>query len=340
MLVKVCTQTVKALPMSLQATAGVKRIIPMDSNEFRYLRFKAIGNLEISSFNGNWDGFPYEHFEDNRPGFGYKSFINRRAHFEHNSALGIAGSIGDLPDAYLNKLTYPDEYKNYKWTDLVLSKDLAPIRAQILQMPMQKDGSIEVLMRIDTKLVNSAKVKRDVKSALARLIRMIDTGQQLTCSMGTNVSYSVCSACGNEARFATDYCDHLSQFKKGGLTIVTANQIRDLLDREKLRPEWLKWICANKFDAKEILSGLSNKGIAVRNGEINHILSFFELSVVGTPAFPEAILLEKYAKQAQYTSDYAYYKQQIRKQLGDDLLLDLYSDLKQDGLISSSCGIS
>jgi hypothetical protein len=339
MLVKVCNQIVQAKPLtSLQVTAGERRIIPIDDKSMRYLRFRAIGNLEVSGFNGNWDGFPYEGFEDDRPGYGYKSFIDKRAHYEHNSSEGIGGSIGDLPDAFLNKFNYGDKYKDYKWADLVLTTDLAPVRAEILRMPNQRDGSIEVLMRIDTKLVKSAKVNSKVKSALERLIRMIDTGQKLTVSMGTNVGYSVCSACGNEARFAQDYCDHLSQFKKGGLTIVTANFIRDMLDRNSLRPEWLKWIMAHKHDIQEVLSGISNKGMAVRNGEINHENSFFELSVVAMPAYPQAVQLEKYAR-AQ-TEERKSYLQRMRKELGDENILDIYSLMQEDGLISQACQLS
>jgi hypothetical protein len=152
-----------------------------------------------------------------------------------------------------------------------------------------------------------------------------------------NVAYSVCSACGNEARFANEYCSHLSTYKKGGLTIVTSNQVRDLLDREKLRPEWLKWVCANKFDVKDIINGISNRSVAVRNGEINHILSFFELSVVGTPAYPEAVMLEKFARKQD--EDRRMYLNRIRKEVGDENILDIYSLLQEDGLISSSCAV-
>ena len=88
---------------NLYTTAGTRRVVPIDSNNFRYLRFRAIGNMERDGSNGNWDGFSYEHFEDDRPNFGYKSFIGKRAHSEHNSAEGIGGSIGDLPDAFLNR---------------------------------------------------------------------------------------------------------------------------------------------------------------------------------------------------------------------------------------------
>ena len=253
----------------------------------------------------------------------------------HNSSLGVRGSIGDLPDAFLNKFIMPEKYKDYKWADLVLTKELAPVRAEILNMPNQRDGAIEVLMRIDTKLVKSAKVDSKVRSALERLIRMIDTGQKLTVSMGTNVGYSTCSTCGNEARFSSDYCNHLSQFKKGGLSIVTANQIRDLLDKNTLREEWLKWIMASKFDIEEVVKGASNKGMAVRNGEINHEDSFFELSVVGMPAYPQAIQLEKYARKSSEERD--SYLQRMRKEVGDENILDIYSLMQQDGIISKAC---
>ena len=120
MLHKVCTQQVLVKPLSVTAANQAlreRRIIPVNTSEFRYLRFRAIGNMEWKTAgpNGNWDGFPYEYFEDERPGYGYQSFINKRAHVEHNSAKGLAGSIGDLPDAYLNRFSYGNTGVNVGW---------------------------------------------------------------------------------------------------------------------------------------------------------------------------------------------------------------------------------
>lgn len=184
MLVKYCNQIVRAVPFSKTA-ATEKRVVPLDNQRYRYLRFRAIGNLEIPGFNGNWDGFPYEEFENERPGFGYTSFRNKRAHLEHNSALGESGHIGDLPDAYLNKFIYPEDVPSKKWASLAGTKN-AGKRAQILSMAKQTDGSIEVLMRLDTSLIDNPSINRDVRRGLADIIRSVDAGQQLTCSMGTN----------------------------------------------------------------------------------------------------------------------------------------------------------
>lgn len=335
MLVKVCNQVVQAQPLILQKQAGEKRIIPVD-NSFKYLRFRAIGNFELDGFNGNHDSFPYEHFEDDRPGFGYKSFINKRAHYEHNSADQLLGSIGDLPDAFLNKFNYP-EGQSQKWSSL-LGKTNDALRSKILTATGQKDGSIEVLMRIDTTLLKKqSSLKPQVRQALERIIRAIDTGQKLACSMGTNVAYSNCSACGNMAKFAKDYCTHLKH-RKGGLTIASANEVRNMLDKETLRPEWLKHICASKYDADEIIKGSSNKSIAMKNGEINHELSFFELSVVAIPAYAKGVMLEKLARKNDEPQK--EYLRRIASEFGDDMILDLYSFLQEEGRISSQCMVN
>jgi hypothetical protein len=758
MLVKVCNQIVQAVPLtSKTASMHEKKIIPVDSEGMRYLRFRAIGNFEVDGANGNWDSFPYNWLEDDEPGYGYKSFIGKFAHLEHNSTLGIAGSIGDLPDAYLNKFIYPDDVPEKKWAS-ILDRKYDEKRSSILSMPGQKDGAIEVLMRIDTNLVKSAKVDKKVRGLLDRIIRMIDTGHKLTCSMGCfldgtpilmsnglykpielvrngefvithtgevrnvtetmirnydgliyklnvlgqqkplaltpehpvlvrkgkplcacgcgtrvltkngmwisghhqnvfnsnpkmkmsgeekerllkeiedkqnlqlewleardlevgdyvayplttnvvessnitigkarligyflaegsyikhtnteeetyksgvafsfgntekdrifvteviqllksefglearayesakyretyvndkgetaqsvgcmeirvnsrdvakffeyycgeyaktkrlpdealswdleiqkniigafyngdgccadksndgdristevyastiseilayqisfmlkrckipsvlysshyvyqlnrvyliyirtqwqslmteywsydtsfkhenntsykilnnfilfpirgitkedykgpvynleveedhsyvaggmavhncNIQYSVCSTCGNTSHFSSQYCNHLKPGHKGGLTIVSANDIRDLLDKELLRPEWLKHLVASKFDVDEVLRGSSRKGVAVRNAEINHKTSFFELSVVATPAFFRADQLEKLAR-AQ-TEDRKEYLARIRREVGDDALLEIYPLLQEEGRISSLC---
>jgi len=313
-----------------------RKIVPVNNNEFRYLRFRAIGNMEVPGFNGNFDGFPYEYFEDEEPGYGYSSFRNKRAHYEHNSGLGIVGSIGDLPDAYLNRFDYPDDIKDKKWSSLITKAD-NNLRKRILSLPNQKMGDIEVLMRIDTTLAKSSSTDPNVRKAIERITRAIDTGQILTCSMGTNVQYSVCSACGNEARFSSDYCNHLTK-RKGALTIVTSNEIRDMLDAMKLRPEWLKHVLTSAYDIKDILEGISNRSIPIRNGEINHKLSFFELSVVGTPAYTDATMLEKLARKT--TESNKEYLTRIANEFGEDAILDLYSILQEQGKISTMCQVN
>lgn len=337
MLHKVCNQIIPAIPLNYkEASSHERRILPVDTDNFRYLRFRAIGNLEKSGFNGNNDGFIYEDFEDTRPGYGYKSFIGKRAHLEHNSSAGLAGSIGDLPDAFLNRFTYPEDVRVKSWSDLSGKKNDA-VRLAVLNLENQKLGDIEVLMRIDTQLVKSAVVEKKTKDILSRIIRMIDTGQVLTCSMGTNCVYSICSVCGNKARFSSEYCNHLKPGRKGALSIVKANDIRDMLDSETLRPEWIPAIVASKFDAKEILEGTSNKGIAVRNAEINRELSFFELSVVAAPAFADARMLEKFARQQ--TEDRDEYLRRLYKEIGEDNVFDLYSFLQREGIVASGCDI-
>jgi hypothetical protein len=477
MLVKVCNQIIKPQPLtSRQAAKYEKRILPLDTNEFRYLRFRAIGNFEKSGANGNADAFPYEYFEDERPGYGYKSFIGKKSHAEHNSKLGLRGSIGDLPDAFLNRFNYPEEVKEKKWASL-LSRKQDVLRKNILEAKDQTLGDIEVLMRIDTQLVKSASHDRKTKELLERIVRMIDTGQNLTCSMGCfapgalvtmadkssmpiesvsvgdsvishtgaiqkvtetmirqykgkalkiitpssdkpiiitlehpvatdydykieevywieagdlaidnkvmgfdstmslirfyvdnieeidydgnvynfevehdhsyvaggiivhncNVNYSTCSVCNTKARYSSDYCTHMKQGNKGRLTSVSANQIRDLLDSEHLRPEWLPHILSSQRDIQEVLNGTSSRYVIARNLEINHELSFFELSVVASPAFKDAIVLEKYARQQDEGRD--EYLRRLYKELGRDNVLDMYDMLIKDGDISSACSL-
>ena len=337
MLVKRAFQEIQLSQESLNKIASKeKRIIPVGDSDNRYLRFRSIANLEVNGFNGNWDGFSYKWFVDPEQGYGYKSFVNKPAHYEHNSALKKQGSIGDLPDAYLNRFIYPENFPYKYWEEMDGAK-FASKRQEILDLPNQKDGAIEVLMRIDASLLNQNILEPKTQRGLRNIIHSIDTGKKLYCSMGVNICHSTCSACGNIARFSSDYCNHIQKGRKGGLTVVTANSIRDLLDKDLLRPEWLKHVVASKFDIDEILKGSSNKGVAVRNGEINHKLSFFELSVVGTPAYEQADALEKVASQVD--GDYLEYLKQQRKILGDNVFIDVYSMMQNEGLIAKSCSI-
>ena len=337
MLVKRAFQEIQLSQESLNKIASKeKRIIPVGDSNNRYLRFRAISCMETNGQNGNADGFLYSDFIDNEPGYGYKSFVNRPAHVEHNSSLKAKGSIGDLPDAYLNRFILPEDMKGKDWNDLDGIK-FASKRQEILEIPNQKDGAIEVLMRIDASLLHQNILEPKTQRGLRDIIHAIDTGRKLYCSMGTNIAYSYCSIDGNRAAFSSDYCEHLKKGRKNGLVVVAANQVRDLLDKDILRPEWLKHIVASKFDVGEILKGDSNKGIAMRAIEINHKLSFFELSVVGTPAYEQADALEKVASQVD--GDYLEYLKQQRKILGDNVLVDLWGMMQKDGVISQSCSI-
>lgn len=330
---------------NLYTTAGTRRVVPIDNDSFRYLRFRAIGNMEdaLAGPNGNWDGFPYEHFEDDRPNYGYKSFIGKRAHAEHNSAEGIAGSIGDLPDAFLNRFVYPESLgKTARWAELLGSQH-DKTRESILSMPNQKDGSIEVLMRIDAKLANDGSgMNSKARRTAERIVRMIDTGQPLACSMGTNIEYSVCSACGNIAHFAHQYCSHLKD-RKGAISVVSANDVRDLLDRGALRPEWLKHVLISKMERDEVLKGTSRRSVAVRNLELNHVLSFFELSIVANPAFTRAIQLQRFAHQQSIWKPLESVWQPLHQisweSLSDDDIMRFTTEAQARGLISTACSL-
>ena len=246
--------------------------------EFHYIRFRAIGNLEIDGPNNNWDGFPYEDFEDSRPGMGYQSFIGKKAFIEHGSH-SIENAIGELPGAFLNSFHFPNEFRGKRYAELD-SFDI-PERQQILAMDDQTDGSVEVLMAIDRQLS-------------PRISRMVDSNQHLSCSMGTNIAYSVCTACGNQAHYEYQYCPHI-QFAKGGTHLIPARDYRQLITAKIIRPEWLPKILATDRDVRDVLEGVTNRMITARAFEINKELSFFELSVVANAAYIKGQMLEKVA---------------------------------------------
>ena len=321
---------------NLYTTAGTRRIVPINNQDFRYLRFRAIGCMEDpnSGHNGNYDGFPYEHFEDERPNYGYKSFIGKRAHVEHNSSEGIAGSIGDLPDAFLNRFIILPQYGVKRYADLLGPKNDQK-RLGVLNMPNQKDGSIEVLMRIDVNLTRDASTNEKAKRTADRIVRMIDTGQKLACSMGTNIEYSVCATCGNLAHFASEYCDHIAK-RKGAISVISANQVRDLLSSGAIRPEWLQHLMISKMERNDVLQGYSSRNVAMRNVEMNHVLSFFELSIVGNPAFTRAQELERIASliggKSQATIEW--------EKLTDEDMIKFVADAQDRCLISVGCNLT
>lgn len=243
--------------------------------DFRYIRFRAIGNLEVDGPNCNFDGFPYDQFLDSRSGYGYASFINKHAFIEHNSD-DISKSIGSLLGAYLNRFDL-SAYGNREWEDLSSEE-----RIEVLtNREPEEDGSIEVLMAVDSHLSPS-------------VARMIDTDTEVGCSMGTNIDYSDCSVCGNRARFEYEYCNHVA-YSKGATVLIPANQIRNLLKEGKLRPEWIKWVLHREADQKEVLKGNTSRMVTATVFEINFGLSFFELSVVANPAYIRGYKLEKIA---------------------------------------------
>jgi len=253
--------------------SDMQKISPYNS-DFRYCRFRAIGNLCVDGPNCNFDGFPYSEFTDTRSGYGYTSFINKHAFVEHQSD-NIEKSIGTLLGAYLNR--FDTSKYGREWSELTSEE-----RIDILNnRKPEEDGSIEVLMAVDAKLSPS-------------IARMVDTDTEVGCSMGTNIEYSDCSVCGNRARFEHEYCNHVA-FSKGSTVLVPANQIRNLLKEGKLHPEWLKWVLKREADQREVLEGKTSRMITASVFEINYGLSFFELSVVANPAYIRGYKLEKIA---------------------------------------------
>jgi hypothetical protein len=241
--------------------------------DYSYLRTRAIGNLEVDGPNSNADAFPYEHFDDSRPGYGWKSFIGKKA-FEEHQSFDLRNSIGDLLDAYLNAFDL-GHYAKMGWR--ALNSDQ---RMEVLSSTNQMDGSIEVLMGID-------------RVRAPHIARMIDTGDVIPVSMGTNVQYSDCSVCGNRAFWEKDYCAHVLQ--KGRLFTAGTEDVRRMLKDGILRVEWLPWIVQDPRE-REIVLGTDRLGIVkVACFEINHELGFFELSVVGNAAYHRGRSLEKVA---------------------------------------------
>jgi len=262
-----------------------------------FLRTRAIGNLEVDGPNTNWDAFPYGEFLNEKPGFGYKSFIGRKAFIEHQSD-SINNSIGDLIDAYLNKFEL-GTLSTKTWYDLN-DKERLGVLADWLRKDklgsnllesfgydnciekQTRDGSIEVLMRID-------------RARAPKIARQIDLNEKIGVSMGTAISYSECSVCGNRAYYEKDYCDHIA-YGKGRPHIVNASGIRKLVDEGKLKPEWLRFVVQTPNDLKAVING-DRRTVQATAFEINYGLQFYELSVVSTPAYLRGYALEKVARQ-------------------------------------------
>ena len=248
--------------------------------EFTYVRFRAIGNLEIDGPNANFDAFPYGEFEDERPNYGYKSFEGKRAFVEHASS-NIENSIGSLYGSYLNRFN-TSKFGGARWYELQddQRKDILTSRAT------DEDGSIEVLMGIDKKLSPS-------------IARMVETDSPTGCSMGTNIDYSECSVCGNRAYYESGYCNHI-KYSKGSRVFVPASQLHDLLKKGALRVEWLPYILSRKSDHESVANN-DRRMVYANVFEVNYGLSFFELSVVANPAFHRGYKLEKVASTKRGT---------------------------------------
>lgn len=258
--------------------AQAQKIAPYNP-DMQYLRFRAIGNLEIDGPNNNWDGFPYEDFEDEREGFGYSSFIGKHAFVEHQSH-SVDNAIGTLPGAYLNRFIIPEKFGNRKYADLDSWSERE--RQEVLSLSNQRDGSIEVLMGIH-------------KDLAPRIAKMVDAGQHLSCSMGTNIDHSICTVCGNIAHFEHQYCQHIYG-AKGSTHLVQASDMIELVhEMKRLRPEWLPKILASQQDVDYVLQKKGNKMVRARAYEVNRELGFFELSVVANPAYFKGQLLERVA---------------------------------------------
>ena len=141
-------QTQKVATVTKADISSLKRhkVTKLDPS-FLYVRFRAIGCLEIDGPNANFDAFPYGEFEDNRPNYGYKSFEGKRAFIEHLSD-NIENSIGSLYGAYLNRFD-TSTFGYALWKELNGDQ-----RKSVLALCSDTstdigDGSIEVLMGID-----------------------------------------------------------------------------------------------------------------------------------------------------------------------------------------------
>lgn len=283
-----------------------------------YLRTRAIGNLEVDGPNANADAFPYGEFLNDRPGFGYKSFIGKKAFIEHQTET-ITNAVGDLVDAVLRDFNM-GTFSSRAWHELNDSERLQVIGSRIANssgdellraygvqefVPEQRDGSIEVLMKVDRKRAPA-------------IARQVDLGENIGVSMGTAIAYSECSVCGNQAQFEKDYCDHIAH-GKGRHHPVQANQYLDLVKKGTVKPEWLRHIFSSATEIKAVLQG-DRRTVYAKAFETNYGLQFYELSFVGNPAFNRGYMLEKVA--SQQNSDWL-------KQISDDELLALYANLHE-----------
>jgi hypothetical protein len=280
-----------------------------------YLRTCAIGNLEVDGPNSNSDAFPYGEFLNDKPGYGFRSFIGKKAFVEHASE-SVTNAIGDLIDSYLRKFdmgtmsakTWYDLNNQERMTIIGSfmndgnGSELRKAFAVKDHISNQKDGSIEVLMKIDRKRAPA-------------IARQVDLREKIGVSMGTAIAYSECSVCGNKAYFEKDYCTHIAH-GKGRHHPVLGSDVNSLIKKGTLKPEWLRHLVTSPTEVRTILAN-EKRTVYAKAFEINYGLQFYELSVVGNPAYNKGYALEKVASQ----------KQDWLSMLSDAELLELYDNI-------------
>lgn len=289
-----CVDTVVMDEAQLNATASISPMSVHKPNpECVYLRTCAIGCSEVDGANANGDSFPYSEFLNERPNYGFKSFIGKKAFVEHNSS-SVSNAIGDLIDSYLRKFDMGN-LSAKAWDDLNDVERLTVIGSHlndgngleikraygIKNEPVQNGtGSIEVLMKIDRKRAPT-------------IARQVDLGEKIGVSMGTSIEFSRCSVCNNKAYFEKDYCTHIANGKLRHHA-VSGHEMQNRLKEGSLKPEWLRHLVSSPSEIKTILTG-EKRSVYVRAVELNAGLSFYELSVVGNPAYNKGYALEKVA---------------------------------------------
>lgn len=136
---------------------------------------------------GNLRGFDYEE----QPGFLY---VAVRAVSSRVNKNFDAFTADELKKSYKTFIGRP-VFVNHDNTDLSRARGVV-LDARLHEEP--QETWVELLLEMDA-------------VTYPKLCAAILDGDIDTVSMGCNIEYSVCSICGNEARFASEYCTHVQR---------------------------------------------------------------------------------------------------------------------------------
>lgn len=186
-----------------EIVAGIKKVAPR-SDDFIYFVCRAIHSMEAANIDPvtgkvTGDGFVNE--------AGVWESPTGRTPFPYVNQNGDAFPEKELLKvAELGENGQPDKLSYHTFIGRGLfvnhaSDDAEKIRGIILDATWdEKTKGVDLLVACD-------------KIAYPELARQIQAGYSNDVSMGTQVSHSVCSECGNVAKTEDDYCDHIRTAK-------------------------------------------------------------------------------------------------------------------------------
>lgn len=190
---------------TLESIEKIANIVDLPNNrsldDFLIIRNRSISAESFWGFNQNYDSFP-----DKELIAGYQSFINQPITIDHTNTGKDDEVIGCVLDSiWVPPQIYKREGHLIPWTE-------------------QEEKKMVVADSFVGNWVNNlwAVDKIRAEKKIAGLIAGIQNGELSDTSMGTTCNYSECSICGNQARYAGEYCDHIK--RKGQLFDVPEQQ--------------------------------------------------------------------------------------------------------------------